>query len=569
MTSDEEYMFVIGGGEFDDKDYDPRFTEFDLHYLKKVDFVPPSFARKFKRLSGKTIGWLYNYCNLEDEEIAIVDEFPPGFPGQALKWALKGNVRYADVEKYAELCSSAKPPMDPMSLVALSAEGILPQEALRWWPYFNGSGNHIANAVKRGITLEKVLSYPYPDYTFQDIINFVMEGVPGGRVQLYTNRAEYLNLTPEELESPVAKTCFNGSCVITLEKLGVPIEETRAWDYFFLRNRGKVTNGREIGILYNSGITIEKFKSFSKNSRDFHLAFIDMQKYVEGKGFDVIKVIGTGSTGLVALEEKTRFAKKFASRSGYKEYHLLRKVYAACKGAQTNVIKASQNPFFEENTIDEFCEKVNVNKGHCCFDIEYIEGDSLEIILDKKGKLSPGRVLAYGSGVFNGLSEIASAGIYHRDIRPSNVMVEDGTGRAVIIDLGIATDEPDAMPQDNRRYGGSDLMSLGQLMYKMATGNNLFNEHISDEVYNRSLDWAGEIEQLRKNFCYDKHMQETYFSKVDSAIDSSEGGLKLKDAIKTCLKAGLEVGEQQNLTPKDVRERAYAQVNEMFQRYAS
>ncbi len=78
-------------------------------------------------------------------------------------------------------------------------------------------------------------------------------------------------------------------------------------------------------------------------------------------------------------------------------------------------------------------------------------------------------------------------------------MVDETKDRAVIIDLGIATTDPLAPPKNNRRYGGpNDLVSLGQIMYKMATGKHLFAKSKSMEktVYAEQLkdhrDWVYE-----------------------------------------------------------------------------
>ncbi|MBL7117021.1 MAG: protein kinase family protein, partial [Nanoarchaeota archaeon] len=106
--------------------------------------------------------------------------------------------------------------------------------------------------------------------------------------------------------------------------------------------------------------------------------------------------------------------------------------------------------------------------------LERISGETLETMLKKESLLiSP---FSYGYDILQGIQELRNAEIYHRDLHDRNIMIDE-FGEAIIIDLGAATTNPNEVHEQNRLYGGNnDLISLGLLMYKMATGHNLFSD---------------------------------------------------------------------------------------------
>jgi serine/threonine protein kinase len=82
--------------------------------------------------------------------------------------------------------------------------------------------------------------------------------------------------------------------------------------------------------------------------------------------------------------------------------------------------------------------------------MEYVEGETLENLIKRSGKLEPKIALEIASQVAAGLSAIDEQSLVHRDIKPTNIMVnlQDG-GRitAKIIDLGLAKPVADALPE--------------------------------------------------------------------------------------------------------------------------
>jgi hypothetical protein len=182
-----------------------------------------------------------------------------------------------------------------------------------------------------------------------------------------------------------------------------------------------------------------------------------------------------------------------------------------------------------ENPIN-VVSAVKESNTEITLELKYIHGHSLEELMDIN-QLSLDLIKKYSSGIFNGLQELRQVGIYqHRDIRPANIMVDEEKERAIIIDLGIATTDPLDPPKDNRRYGGpNDLVSLGQVMYKMATGEHIFAESESME---RTI-YADELKDHRDWIYGGDERLDPYLRIVNETVTDD----KVADLIKLCLTA--------------------------------
>ncbi|MBL8683891.1 MAG: protein kinase [Myxococcales bacterium] len=75
------------------------------------------------------------------------------------------------------------------------------------------------------------------------------------------------------------------------------------------------------------------------------------------------------------------------------------------------------------------------------FAMEFVEGVTLASLVapSQARTLSPLRALAIVRDIAVGLSAVHAAGLVHCDVKPSNIVIEEGTGRAVLVDFGIAT----------------------------------------------------------------------------------------------------------------------------------
>ena len=127
--------------------------------------------------------------------------------------------------------------------------------------------------------------------------------------------------------------------------------------------------------------------------------------------------------------------------------------------------------------------------------MEFVEGETLENLIKRSGRLDAKLALEIATQVADGLAAVHKKGLVHRDIKPSNIMVsfeEGGVPTAKIIDLGLAkpvigssSDATISLPgvfagtpqfASPEQFAGarvdirSDLYSLGVTLWKMLTG---------------------------------------------------------------------------------------------------
>ncbi|MFE7564017.1 serine/threonine-protein kinase [Kitasatospora sp. NPDC057500] len=124
--------------------------------------------------------------------------------------------------------------------------------------------------------------------------------------------------------------------------------------------------------------------------------------------------------------------------------------------------------------------------------MELVDGRSLADVISQDGTLPPRAAAEVGGQVLAALHRGHQLGVLHRDVKPANVLLEHGTGRAVLLDFGIATYEgsaeltrpgdlvgsPDYLAperaQGERPGPASDLWGLGATLYAAVEGDSPF-----------------------------------------------------------------------------------------------
>jgi hypothetical protein len=124
--------------------------------------------------------------------------------------------------------------------------------------------------------------------------------------------------------------------------------------------------------------------------------------------------------------------------------------------------------------------------------MQYVAGGSLQDRIDAEGPLEPAEVLRIGVQTASGLAAAHAHGIVHRDIKPGNILLEEGVPRVKITDFGLARAMDDASLTQSGFVAGSplymapeqargesldhraDLFSLGSVLYTLCTGRPPF-----------------------------------------------------------------------------------------------
>ncbi len=124
--------------------------------------------------------------------------------------------------------------------------------------------------------------------------------------------------------------------------------------------------------------------------------------------------------------------------------------------------------------------------------MQYVSGRSLQQKLDADGALELKEILRIGLQTAAGLAAAHAQGLVHRDVKPANILLENGVQRVKLTDFGLARTVDDygltasgviagtpqymapEQAQGETITARADLFSLGSVMYAMCTGHSPF-----------------------------------------------------------------------------------------------
>ncbi|CAF3595604.1 unnamed protein product [Adineta steineri] len=230
------------------------------------------------------------------------------------------------------------------------------------------------------------------------------------------------------------------------------------------------------------------------------------------KDFKFIKEIGSGSYSTVFLAIESGTNRELA-------------IKAVSKELVTRTKKISQ-VFREKDILALLTDCSYAVKLYCTFQDERTlyfgltycpNGDLLQYITDA-GHLEEEVVRFYAAEIIEALEQLHNRHIVHRDLKPENILLTDDMHiQLTDFGSGVIMDNSDSPPQSNGTknvdeekkpikrtnsfvgtaqfvapeilkrgaiHVGSDLWSLGCIIYQMTTGKHLFRGHHEYDIYN-------------------------------------------------------------------------------------
>lgn len=219
--------------------------------------------------------------------------------------------------------------------------------------------------------------------------------------------------------------------------------------------------------------------------------------------YDVERLIGSGGMGVVFKAYDTELNRPVAVK--------LLAPYLAGSGSARN--RFAREARAAAAVVDDHVVPIhNVETGseqggeHPFLVMKFIAGGSLQQRIDREGPLEVCEILRIGMHAAEGLAAAHAQGLIHRDVKPSNILLDEGVDRALLTDFGLARATDDASLTRSGFHPGtphymspeqvrgeaidarSDLFGLGCVVYAMCTGHPPFRSETSYAVLRRITD---------------------------------------------------------------------------------
>ena len=207
--------------------------------------------------------------------------------------------------------------------------------------------------------------------------------------------------------------------------------------------------------------------------------FLALQQVVKGR-YSIEREVGRGGMGVVFLARDVALDRPVAVKLLPPDLAQRDDLRALFLREARTAAKLSHPHIVPIHAVEEHGDLV-------FFVMTYVDGETLGARVRRAGPLAPGEVMRITQEVAWALGHAHARGVVHRDVKPDNILLERGTGRALVTDFGIARvaqslDPGGGVPVGTPQYmspeqargddvdGRSDLYSLGGTAYFAATG---------------------------------------------------------------------------------------------------
>jgi serine/threonine-protein kinase len=215
---------------------------------------------------------------------------------------------------------------------------------------------------------------------------------------------------------------------------------------------------------------------------------IEPQPGTASSRYRLVKKLGKGAMGEVSLMEDAKLGRKVAIKTIRPDVDMSSR--AAIEMRQRFVREAQTAGKLTHPNIVTVYDSFEGEGGVAYIVMEFVEGETLANI-SKKTRLTAPQIKHIIVNAANGLQHAHENGVFHRDVKPENIMISPKTGVTKLMDFGIARLVESNMTATGSVLGTpaymspeqvtghkvdarSDVFSLGAVLYELLTGNRAF-----------------------------------------------------------------------------------------------
>ncbi|MEM8883583.1 MAG: FHA domain-containing serine/threonine-protein kinase [Planctomycetota bacterium] len=285
---------------------------------------------------------------------------------------------------------------------------------------------------------------------------------------------------------------------------GIFVNGTRLLEEIQLDDGDEVRIGRSVmtprRAMADNPATIAKRQNLEEShTKDLGPEGIQFVEPALELGFQLTKLVAISGMGLL-----------FEARDSKSGQSVAFKILRPDRATEANVARAveeakSLSQIHHDNIV-RILSTGRMKNGESFLVMGYVEGLTATQ-LGKAGRLWIPEALQIGSDMCSALHAVHRRGMVHRDVKPSNVMVEEETSRTVLIDFSLALTEAGGLasapagtiifcapeqvqPQtpDEAMNPSVDVYGLGASLYFMLCGHHPFRGSSTIEIQRKKLE---------------------------------------------------------------------------------